>query len=331
MSRFLFRTALMIAIFVFLTVPTFAWDETGHKITAYIAWQQMRPEVRERVVSILRSAPEDSDISTFFISYGSRREESRKREFFMLLASWADIIRDKSFDIRYKKYHHGDWHYSDTFWQWKGGKAVIIDSDQSSGQAMQKIKEFDVVIRGKATDEEKAVAIVWLEHLIGDIHQPLHTSAKVSDSNLKGDQGGNLFFLTPKGTSRDKQQNLHSYWDGIIGKAMPNDNDQCDADYIDPIARDIMRKYSYEMIKKGLKLEMFDLWAKESLDVATSDVYRDIKFFELPSERYKQRTLETAEKRLAMAGYRMGELFNEVFGSSVAQSGMNYDKGTLND
>lgn len=315
MFKFLFRTALIIAGFICLTVPTFAWDETGHKITAYIAWQHMRPEARERVISILRAAPEDSDIATFFISYGSRDEESRKREFFMLLASWADIIRDKSFDTRYKKYHHGDWHYSDTFWQSKGGKAVIIDSDESSGKAMQKITDFAEVIRGKATNEEKAVAIVWLEHLIGDVHQPLHTSAKVTDSNPKGDQGGNLFFLTPKGTPRDRQQNLHSYWDGIIGKAMPNDKDQCDADYIDPIARDIMRKYPYDIMKKRLKLDMFDRWAKESFDIAISDVYRDIKFFELPSEAYKKRSLETAEERMALAGYRMGELFNEVFSS----------------
>ena len=60
---------------------TFAWDEVGHKSTAYIAWQQMTPAVRDAVIKLLTSAPEDSQLATFYASYGSRTEDSRKREF----------------------------------------------------------------------------------------------------------------------------------------------------------------------------------------------------------------------------------------------------------
>src|SRR6478672_301243 len=82
---------------------TFAWDEVGHKITAYIAWQQMTPPVRDAVIKLLTSVPEDSQLSTFYAGYGSRTEETRKREFFMLAATWPDIIRDRNFETRFKK------------------------------------------------------------------------------------------------------------------------------------------------------------------------------------------------------------------------------------
>jgi hypothetical protein len=216
----------MFAIVLSFTVPALAWDETGHKITAYIAWQRMTPDVRERVFKILMEAPEDSDIVSYYMPYGSRSQESRKREFFMLMSTWADFIRDRNIETRYKNYHKGNWHYADTFWEWKDDRVHVVETKEDSGQAMKKLVEFNQLIRSSASDAEKAVAIVWIEHLAGDLHQPLHTSAKVTPGNQKGDQGGNLFFLTPKGTKRENQKNLQSFWDGIIGRNMPNEKDE---------------------------------------------------------------------------------------------------------
>ena len=99
------------SVLLSLAFPAFAWDETGHKITAYIAWQQMTPEVRDKVIKILRSAPEDSQLASFYLSYGSRSDEARKREFFLIAATWSDIIKDKDFHTRYDNYNHSNWHY----------------------------------------------------------------------------------------------------------------------------------------------------------------------------------------------------------------------------
>ncbi len=58
--------------FLFLTVILLsasgvrAWDDAGHKTTAYIAWQQMSPQAREKAFNILMSAPEDSDLSVLY-------------------------------------------------------------------------------------------------------------------------------------------------------------------------------------------------------------------------------------------------------------------------
>ncbi len=304
--------------FLLASVPAFAWDETGHKITAYIAWQRMTPETRDRVIKTLLAAPEDSDIGAFFAGSGSRTADARRREYFMLIATWPDIIRDKSLNTRFTKYANSNWHYTDTFWKFENGKSVLVDSSEESGLAMKKLHDFDAVVRSSAPDAEKAIAIAWLIHLIGDIHQPLHMSGKVSDSNPKGDQGGNLFLLTPKGTPRDKQEQLHHFWDAIIGINMPNTKDQCDSDYLDPIAQAIIAKYPYDKMKDRIQPDKFDAWGKESLDVAMNDVYKDVTFFEKPSDKYKEKALKIAEERIALAGYRMADLFNEVFGAKPA-------------
>jgi hypothetical protein len=176
------------------------------------------------------------------------------------------------------------------------------------------------MLRGPATDAEKAVAIAWLEHLIGDIHQPLHAAARVTDANPKGDQGGNLFLLTPDGTPRGKQENLHWFWDSIVVRYMPNKKDQCDADYLDPIARSVMAKYPFEKLKEKLNVEGYESWQKESFAIATTFVYKDLKGFEMPSDKYKKKAFEISQERLALAGYRMGELFNAAFTASASPS-----------
>lgn len=319
MTKTVFRALMLISVFAACSLPIYSWDETGHKITAYIAWQRMTPEVREKVVKILLTAPEDSDISTFYLPYGSRNVESRKREYFMLMATWADIIRDKAFPVRVKNYDHGDWHYNNAFWKFEKGKVVILDDMPKTGLAMDKLADFSALIRSSAPDPEKAVAIAWLEHLIGDMHQPLHASGKVTPSTPDGDRGGNAFLLTPKGTPRDQQENLHWFWDSIIARNIPN-NDKCDADYIDPIAQEIIRLFPADKLKDRLLPGDFEAWKKESVQFATTEVYRGVDFFQSPSDKYKKRALEIAQERLALAGYRMGDLFNEVFGTKPAAS-----------
>ena len=319
MRKTFFAALLMSAITLFPALSVFGWDDVGHKITAYIAWQQMTPEVRERVIKILLAAPEDAQLSTFYLPYGSCTEEARRREFFIIAASWPDIIRDRNFPVRYKKYHHSNWHYSDTLWTEKDGKIELVTSIPADGLAMDKIAEFTKLEQSDASDAEKAVGIAWLEHLIGDIHQPLHASGRVTDTEPKGDQGANLFLLTPKDTPRDKQENLHWFWDSIVVRAIPNANDSSDDEYIFPIARDIMKKYPFDKMQSRLDVDDPEQWKKESFEISSTKIYTpDLKRFEMPSEGYKRNALKIADERLALAGYRMAALFNKLFGTPPA-------------
>ena len=320
MKKASFSVLFLATVMLFPAISASAWDDVGHKITAYIAWQQMNPEVRERVIKILAAASEDSQLATFYLPYGSRSDEAKKREFFMIAATWADIIRDRNFDNRYKKYHHSNWHYSDTFWTEKDGRVKILKAPEEGGLALEKIIEFMKLESSDARDSEKALGIAWLEHLIGDLHQPLHASARVTATEPKGDQGANLFLLTPVGTPRDKQENLHWFWDSIVVRNKPNDKDECDADFVDPIARSIMKKYSFQEMESRLALGDPERWKRESFEIASTRLFpADLKRNEMPSSEYKKAAMKIAEERLALAGYRMGALFNQIFGSAAAK------------
>lgn len=314
MKKAILRGLVACAAALMLGTTLFAWDEVGHKITGYIAWQRMTPEVRERVIKVLLAGPEDSDIPAYFISYGSQDRATREREYFAFMTTWADVIRDRNVEARYRKHSKSNWHYSDTFWTVKDGRVTALPSPEDGGLALVKLIEFDAMIRGSGSDAQKAVAIAWLQHLIGDVHQPLHTSARVTDTEPKGDQGGNLFLLTPQGTPRAGQQNLHSFWDGIVVRSSPNKANACDDEYIGPIVRKIMKKYPYDKLSERILPGKYDVWVQESLALAQTEVFSsDLVRFERPSDKYRKKALKIAEERLAMAGYRMGDLFNLVF------------------
>jgi hypothetical protein len=319
MKKGFLNVMVAVAITLFAVLNSFAWDDVGHKITAYIAWQQMTPDVRARVIKILLAAPEDAQLSTFYMPYGSRTDTARKRDFFMIAATWPDIIRDRAFDTRYKKYHHSNWHYSDTLWTIQNGKVEILQGpSDSGGLAMEKIADFIKLAQSDANDTDKAIAIAWLEHLIGDIHQPLHASGRVTDLEPKGDQGANLFLLTPKDTPRQSQENLHWFWDNIIVRNIPNTTDASDAEYISPIAKDIMDKYSFAKMQSRLAIDNPQQWKKESFEIASTEIYSpDLKRFEMPSSSYKKKALKISEERLALAGYRMAALFNKLFATAA--------------
>jgi hypothetical protein len=316
MKNTLLKFSLLLAFNFVFAVTLSAWDDAGHKLTTYIAWEQMSPQARERAFKILMSAPEDAHLSVFYLQ-DSRSAAVRQRELFMLASTWADIVRDKDFKNRYEKYHKGDWHYADTFWRVTAdGKVDILkDFAEPKGKAVEQLFAFDKLLRdANASEADKAVALAWILHLGGDIHQPLHTSARVTEAEPKGDQGGNLFLLSPKDAKGDDRLNLHWFWDSIVRRNISRVNDACDSDYLPPIAQAMMKKYPAAKMQSRLKLGKFDDWQQEGFQIASTKFYpASLKVGIAPSEEYKKMAYEIAEEQIALAGYRMGAMLNQIF------------------
>jgi hypothetical protein len=316
MKNTLLKFSLLLTFNFVFAVTLSAWDDAGHKLTTYIAWEQMSPQARERAFKILMSAPEDAHLSVFYLQ-DSRSAAVRQRELFMLASTWADIVRDKDFKNRYEKYHKGDWHYADTFWRVTAdGKVDILkDFAEQKGKAVEQLFAFDKLLRdANASEADKAVALAWILHLGGDIHQPLHTSARVTEAEPKGDQGGNLFLLSPKDAKGDDRLNLHWFWDSIVRRNIPRINDACDSDYLPPIAQAMMKKYPAAKMQNRLKLGKFDEWQQEGFQIASTKFYpASLKVGIAPSEEYKKMAFEIAEEQIALAGYRMGAMLNQIF------------------
>src|SRR5687767_4356906 len=69
-------------------------------------------------------------------------------------------------------------------------------------------------MRGNGSPAEKAVALCWLFHLVGDVHQPLHTVALFTPDHPEGDRGRNLAFVRVR--EGGQILNMHALWDGLI-------------------------------------------------------------------------------------------------------------------
>lgn len=321
MFSFVARSAFVVLFVISLVFPALAWDDVGHKITGYIAWQRMSPQARQNVINILRTAPEDSTLGIYYQPYGAESDDDRKLEYFMLVATWADIVRDFGAEsgfrneVRQRKYHRSNWHYDDIFWKQVDGKVELLTGFPEGGQGVKKLKEFDTELRSSTTKSpEKAIAIAWLMHIGGDLHQPLHTSARVTDREPKGDQGGNLFQLTPEGTPRAQQLNLHWFWDSIVSRNMPIKPRMCERDYIESVAKKMIKANPFNSLRSDLKLGQYDDWQKESFAYDNTVVFSpDLKRNQMPSKQYTKKAFKLAERQLAMAGYRIGETLNAIF------------------
>lgn len=312
----------LLIVTLFCASYALAWDDAGHKLTTYIAWERMTPQARERAAKILLSAPEDAHLSVFYLQ-DSRSAAAKQRELFMIASTWADIVRDRDFKNRYAKYHKGDWHYADTFWRGTNGKVDVLENfAEPKGKAVEQLFEFDKALRSASvSDAEKAIALAWILHLGGDIHQPLHTSARVTEANPKGDQGGNLFMLSPANATGDDRLNLHWFWDSIVRRNIPRQNDACDSDYLPVIARSMTKKYPFAKMRSQLKLGKFDEWQQEGFQIASTKLYpASLNPGAAPSESYKKMAFKIAEEQIALAGYRMGEMLNQIFDSQSNKS-----------
>ena len=79
-----------------------------------------------------------------------------------------------------------------------------------------------------------------------------------------------------------------------------------------------MKAFPYSDLKGRIADGEFEVWEKEGVEISTTEVYKAVTRYETPSDNYKKKALKIGEERMALAGYRMGDLFNKVFGTPAA-------------
>jgi S1/P1 Nuclease len=304
--------------------PLRAWNRAGHQIVARIAWDTMTPTVRERVVALLQAAPSDACLAEL-LPTDARPLAARRREFFLRASTWADIVRPADGDARpCTRFHRSEWHHVNFFWQ---GVSGATGADQPGDRRDMRPATANVVAqlplltaraacaapRCGTTTLERAIALAWILHLVGDIHQPLHTSARVTDrpEERQGDRGGNLFILDP----RLPALRLHGYWDGIVDRAVPRGANESNAAYIGRLAALFMQRHPRSASVAELAPGQYEAWAREGFETTKASVYPvTLKRGEVPGEQYRQTAFAIAQRAIARAGYRLGELLNAMFG-----------------
>ena len=304
----------LMAFMLLLPGRALAWNAIGHEVVARIAWEKMKPETRDKLIALLMQAPPDADLASL-LPKDSRPLSERQRDLFILAATWADMVRSDEFPERKKKYHHSPWHYTNFFWKQVGGQPVDVPELQPEKINIVERLNFlqgDVVTNADAS--ERAIDLAWILHLVGDIHQPLHDSARVTELEPTGDQGGNLFKLTPPGTRREDERSLHGLWDNILNDSIKRKQNETDTQYANRIAARIMKDYPPKKIKTAMKPGDYAAWAQEGLMTAKLSVYPSwLKRSQPAPNKYRKQADKIAEPAIALAGYRLAALLDTLF------------------
>ena len=302
------RNVLIAAVAVVLAAGSApAWNRAGHMVMAAITFDELQhsaPATIARVGAILRQHPQYE--SRWQPQLAAMSEEHQSRFLFMLAARWPDDIRgDKTFD-------HPAWHYIDYPYKPKGQPDSVHESTPAADNLVEAFRQNIAVVQGSAPDDQKAVALCWIFHLLGDAHQPLHTVSLFTTEFPEGDRGGNLFFIRPR-PSRAATQNLHAYWDGILSSD----------DHYDPVrifANEIESSHHRVSSKKSAESQ-FQKWTLQSFDLAVSTAYRKGKL-KISTDKnagtplphaYHASAERLAERQVTLAGDRLADFLRANF------------------
>lgn len=260
---------LLAAVLVFLVhtpSPARAWGGLGHRLVARVAERHLTDRARAGVRGLLDRGESIADASTY--------ADDHKRE---ILGS-------------------APWHYVN----------VPLDEEKyrdefcgAKGCVVGKIKEVADVLRDRSKPrKERQMALRFVIHLVGDVHQPLH----VGDNR---DRGGNDLQVQFFGEG----SNLHRVWDfGLIEKA-GRDEDA----WLETLA-------ALDTDENRAKYRKGDAksWADESLAAARKAYQvpgtdRRVRPGEKLGQEYFDANLPVARLRLYQAGVRLARVLNEAF------------------
>src|SRR5262245_31914837 len=194
------RKLLAVALLVVLPGPALAWNAKGRMVSARLAWRQLSDGQRAQVTALLRKHPHYAHYLAAQRPTGFTEEEWA----FMRVATWADWVRSGTG----REYSHPTWHYIDYPFV-PPSAAVDPAKHQPPAGQQNAVYAFGVNLEKARTgsDEEKAVALTWIFHLVGDIHQPLHCAALFDERLPNGDLDGNRVRIR----IRTSPTNLHSF------------------------------------------------------------------------------------------------------------------------
>ena len=254
--------------------PALAWGKTGHRVVAAIADGQLSGLTRAHVREILGGA-ESLDEA----------------------ANWPDEMRSASGVF---------WQKTATPWHYVTLDGIVYDHAPPEGDALEALAHFRGVLQDPAASlADKQLALRFVVHLVGDLHQPLHVGKCC-------DKGGNEIKVAWFG----KPTNLHAVWDSTIV-------DEEQLSFTELAAKLERHTTAQDMI------DWWDInprdWISESAQVR-EQIYANIPPAAKPKDKkgkgvalpdlsygYVYKFTPVMERRLQQAGVRLAAYLNDVY------------------
>lgn len=254
----IFKNIVLVCSILLVSPRAYSWGKIGHRVVGEIAERNLDSSAKKGIKELLDG------------------------ETLARVANYPDEIRsDRKYD------YTGPWHYTSI----PTGKTYFDQKRNKDGDIIDALFRMDEILKDpKKSKEDKAFALKFMVHLVGDLHQPLHVG-------LAEDRGGNSVRVKWFKT----ESNLHTIWDeNIIDFQQLSYTEY--TDFLNRYTKDEMKEFS-----KGHFLN----WAKESQDLR-SIVY-DTGGSENLSYEYQYKTKPVIEERLRKAGIRLASVLNNIF------------------
>lgn len=292
--------ALLLGALV-LPETVLAFGDEGHEVVATLAYKRLTPKARKAVDALL-----------------AKDKDTLSKPDFASRATWADKYRDSDRNGTQERYKATrQWHFVDI--ELEGGSlsdacfgrpplpdGTAASNGPADACVVDKLEQFRTELANAETSPaEKTLALKFVMHFMGDLHQPLHAS----DHHDRG--GNDVAVETPPST---RKSNLHSYWDTYLVQKLGSTVTTASANVgklITPAKAAAWAKGSIED------------WANESFAHAQTIAYdfKGQKTFvddhggvgELLDGSYEARALPVVRLALAKAAVRLATVLNEAF------------------
>jgi hypothetical protein len=310
--------ACSMALMITLSLPSYGWNKLGYMAVAFVAYQNLSQPVRDRIDVLLRINKEYPVWESEMPAGASA--DDKKMMAFMIAATWPDRLRSSTLhpeieddgsrqpDLKKASRNtgyddilmHRYWHFIDKPFSPDGSPT----EDPPEVNAKTRIALFRTVlasIPSNETEDLKSYDLVWLLHLVGDVHQPLHCTSRFTKLKSHGDNGGNGVLICDSPACKG---NLHSFWDDALGNSPKVE----------------------AAIKVGNRLPKANAPAAKNLDVdkLVDDSFEDAKktaYMNPPigvsakalkiTQKYQDAVGSLCEKRVALAGARLANILNK--------------------
>ncbi|WP_167019827.1 S1/P1 nuclease [Chitinophaga sp. Cy-1792] len=248
-----------------LTLLLSSWGNVGHQTIGKIAQNHLSPKASLAVKDLLG----DQSLAD--------------------VASWADEVRNQD---EYKE--TAPWHFLNLplgLDRKAFETQVLATPDQNVFSALTQLEKE---LADPATPrEKKIVALKFIVHLVGDLHQPMHISRKE-------DKGGNTIQLNYEG----KGTNLHSLWDSRLISTQGLTYQQM-AEKLDDVGKRKIKQWQRDPAMQ---------WIWESYQVS-SQLYAQVDAMNGRSigKEYYEQHIPVINERIQQAGIRLAAVLNEAF------------------
>jgi len=287
---------LLICVLLSLLHSSQGWWDTGHMLVSQIGYNYLSQNESSETRDALQNAFDA--LQTYYADSAT----------FVTSACWMDDLKKRNV-TQFDNWHFINIPLCDDGINAPCDNMTVRGLVNERDNIVWAINDAISVIRSTAAGGfERGFAMRNLIHLVGDIHQPLHSVTRYSANTPNGDQGGNLFHIPrwgPNGVT-----NLHSLWDSgaglFVGLIRPLD--PTNQSYIDTWAEKIMSQVNISAIGDQNNITA---WAVEGVALASQYAY-NLTYGDSPSDEYIAEAQAVIEQQIGIAGYRLAQVLKQI-------------------